>query len=75
VPPLAQTLSRDDDADGRALSRLALHLAEPSQESDALSHSEQPEMSRTDPCLSPLFSFEAMTIVADIDLERVLILK
>src|SRR5437879_8062923 len=74
-PELAQALARDDDADGRAFARLALHFAEPSQESDALAHSEQTEVPRANPGFAPLLGLEAVAVIADIDLEGLFVLE
>src|SRR5438105_3725950 len=78
APPeleLAQTLARNDDAHRRSLPGFALHFAESSQESDALAHSEQTEVSGPDPGFSPLFSLEAVAVVADVDLESLFIFQ
>src|SRR5439155_14098891 len=66
---LTQAFTRDDDADGRAFSRLALDFAKSSQESDALAHSEQTEVPRAHASLSPLLRFEAMSIIADVNFQ------
>ena len=72
---LAETLAREDDADGGAFAELALDLAQPSEEGDALAHSEQTEVSRANAGLAPLLCLETMPVVGDVDLERVLVLE
>src|SRR5437867_9059621 len=52
--PLPQTLARDDDADGRAFSRLALHFAKPSQKCHTLAHSKKSEVPRAHAGFAPL---------------------
>src|SRR2546427_12952619 len=53
--PLTQAIARHDDPDRRSLARLALDLAQPTEEGDALAHAEEAEMARAHPGLTPLF--------------------
>src|SRR5439155_25669571 len=69
---LAQAVSRDDDPDRRALTAPALDLAEPAEERDALAHPKEPEVARPHAGLAPLLGLEAVPVVGDVDLERVL---
>src|SRR5438445_3362899 len=73
--PLTQAIARHDDADGRALSRLALHFAQPSQKGDALAHAEEAEVARAHPGLTPLLGLEPMAVVRHVDLEGLLVLE
>src|SRR6266550_4086759 len=72
---LPQTLSRDDDADGRAFSRLALDFAESSEESDALAHSEQTEVPRPHASFAPLFRLETVPVITYVNFQRLLIFE
>src|SRR5439155_9301430 len=55
--------------------RFALHLQQAAEERQAFAHPEEPEVPWPDPGLAPLLGREAVAVIGDVDLERVLRLQ